>query len=142
MMYRKKWLAILLTLIGQFPALAQDTAATAPGTLRQLIEQALGKSQAVGIQETLTRKAGLDVKRARQVYLPTLNAEASYTRLNDDIVFPQELQQLLLGTQGLLIKEKLNVPFNTPLPPGVPLQPVPPIQEKDILKANINGQMT
>ncbi len=45
-----------------------------------------------------------------------------------------------LGTQSLLIKEKLGLPFNADLPPGVKLQEVDPIQRKNILKANVNAQ--
>ncbi|HWH69659.1 MAG TPA: TolC family protein, partial [Candidatus Sulfotelmatobacter sp.] len=60
---------------------------------------------------------------------------------NDDIVFPQDMQTLLTGTQRLLIKEGANLPFNSKLPPSVQLKPVPPIQEKDILKVTGNAQV-
>ena len=78
---------------------------------------------------------------AKQVFLPKITAAATYTHLNDDIVFPLETQQLLLGTQRLLIKEALGVPFNSQLPPSVQLKPVPPIQNQDILKITSNAQV-
>jgi len=61
--------------------------------------------------------------------------------LNDDIVFPENLQTLLMGTQKLLIKEKIGMGFNTALPSSVPLQEVDPIQKKDIFKVTGNTQV-
>lgn len=55
-------------------------------------------------------------------------------------MFPQNLQTLLYGTQKLLIKEAKGIPFSTPLPASVPLQPVPPIQKQDFLKTTVQGQ--
>jgi outer membrane protein TolC len=101
-----------------------------PG-VKELASKALGKSQQIKICEAKTEKARLDKRKAWEAYLPKVNAEASYTRLNDDIVFPESLQNLLMGTQYLLMQAKLTSSITQ----------IPPIQEKNITKANINAQM-
>lgn len=83
--------------------------------------------------------AGIDIQSARYNFLPRVNLVATYTHLNDDIEFPDNLQTLLYGTQKLLIKEARGIPFNTPLP-AVPLEPIPPIQKQDFLRASLQGQ--
>ncbi len=108
--------------------------------VKQLYDQAVGKNDTLQLYHLQQQQTALDMQTARFSYLPRLGFTGSYTRLNDDIVFPENLQTVLMGTQSLLIKEKLGLPFNGALPPGVELQPVDPIQRKDILKANVNAQ--
>jgi outer membrane protein TolC len=136
--------------------------------VRELSEMAIHKSMLLKIDEANVQKASLNKSKAYEAYLPKVNMEASYTRLNDDLVFPEELQQLLNGAQQLLIKEQTaiatsNLPdaykvtFSTPYAsdptnsnaPGNTLmkaeqanmKPIPPIQGKNITKANLNAQM-
>lgn len=108
--------------------------------VKQLYNEAVGKNDTLQLYRLQKEQTALDIQSTRFSYLPKLAFTGSYTRLNDDIVFPENLQGLLMGTQSLLIKEKLGLPFNADLPPGVKLQEVDPIQRKNILKANVNAQ--
>ncbi|MGN6438972.1 MAG: TolC family protein [Agriterribacter sp.] len=108
--------------------------------VKQLYNQAVGKNDTLQLYRLQKEQTALDIQSTRFNYLPKVGFTGSYTRLNDDIVFPDNLQSLLMGTQSLLIKEKLGIPFDGTLPPGVKLQPVDPIQRKNILKANVNAQ--
>lgn len=108
--------------------------------VKQLYNHAVDKNDTLQLYNLQKQQTALDIQSTRFNYLPKLAFTGSYTRLNDDIVFPENLQSLLLGTQALLIKEKLGMPFNGTLPDGVHLQSVDPIQRKDILKANVNAQ--
>ncbi len=105
-----------------------------------LVTSAYGKSDTIKLNNIRVQQAKIDEQTTRYNYLPRLSANATYTRLNDDILFPQDMQSLLLGTQRLLIKEGGGLPFNSSLPPSVKLKPVPPIQQKDILKITGNTQ--
>ncbi len=106
----------------------------------QLLDKAIEKSDTLQLNTLRIRQAKLDEQTIRFNYLPRLSTQAMYTRLNADLVFPQNTQTLLMGTQRLLIKEAAGIPFNTALPASVKLQPVPPIQEKNILKLSANTQ--
>jgi len=166
--FLKKWLMGVLLLCSFNCLRAQDSTAKSLPSLVELAQRAINKSEQLAIDSLVVRKAQLDKQKAWEAYLPKVTAEATYTRLNDDIVFPQNLQNLLLGTQRLLIKEgaamqtaalpdAYKVSFSTPYivnttNPNAPsntlmsavqqnLQEIPPIQEKNILKANIQGQM-
>ncbi len=108
--------------------------------VKQLYQQALQQNDTLQLYQLQQQATAVDMQTARFSYLPKVNFAATYTRLNDDIVFPQNLQALLMGTQSLLIKEKLGLGFNDQLPSSVPMQAVDPIQRKDILKATVNGQ--
>ncbi|WP_300598488.1 TolC family protein [Niabella sp.] len=105
-----------------------------------LYRAAAANNDTLQLYQIRKQATDIDIQTARFSYLPRVQLGASYTHLNDAIVFPDNLQQLLQGTQQLLIKEKLGLPFNAELPAGVSLQPVPPIQKQDIVKANVNGQ--
>jgi outer membrane protein TolC len=129
-------MATLLALVLTGPLQAQQF----DGALRQLVSSAWEKNDTIRINNIRVQQAKLDEQTTHYSYLPRLSANATYTRLNDDIVFPQDLQTLLTGTQRLLIKEGANLPFNSKLPPTVQLKPVPPIQEKNILKVTGNAQ--
>lgn len=108
--------------------------------VKQLVRQATGQNDTLQLYRLQKEQVAVDIQSTRFNYLPRLAFTGTYTRLNDDIVFPDNLQTLLMGTQSLLIKEKLGLGFNDALPPGIPLQPVDPIQRKDILKGNVNAQ--
>lgn len=108
--------------------------------LRHLVNSAYGKNDTIQLNNIRVQQAKIDEQTTRYNYLPRVSANATYTRLNDDILFPQDMQTLLLGTQRLLIKEGAGLPFNSQLPPSVKLQPVPPIQQKDIFKITGNTQ--
>jgi len=109
--------------------------------VKNLIEKSFENSSEIKINHYKADQIKTDRKIALNNYLPRVSANATYTRLNDDIEFPQNLQGLLLGTQKVLIKEKIGLPFNTTLPSTVPLTPVDPIQKKDIFRVTGNTQM-
>ncbi|MFT3950055.1 MAG: TolC family protein [Agriterribacter sp.] len=108
--------------------------------VKQLYNRAVEKNDTLQLYHLQKEQTGVDIQSARFNYLPKVAFTGTYTRLNDDIVFPENLQTLLMGTQALLIKEKIGLDFNSSLPPGVELQQVDPIQRKNILKANVNAQ--
>ncbi len=108
---------------------------------KELFLKAAEKNDTLQIYEIRKQQSNIEITNAKYSFLPRVSFNATYTRLNDDIVFPANLQQLLLGSQALLVKEKIGIPFNTALPSTVSLQPVSPIQQKDILKTTVNGQM-
>ena len=108
--------------------------------VKQLYNRAVEKNDTLQLYHLQKEKTGVDIQSARFNYLPKVAFTGTYTRLNDDIVFPENLQTLLMGTQALLIKEKIGLDFNSSLPPGIELQQVDPIQRKNILKANVNAQ--
>lgn len=108
--------------------------------LDRLFEAAMSKNDTLQLYDIRQQQTAIDIKTTKYNFLPRVGFNATYTRLNDDIVFPENLQQLLMGTQALLAKEKLGIPFNTALPAQVPLQPVSPIQEKNIFKTTATGQ--
>lgn len=109
--------------------------------LQQIMTRAIQQSHAQQINQLQLQQARINQTIARQYYLPKITNSATYTRLNDDIVFPAETQQLLTGTQRLLIKEAIGLPFNSSLPPSIVLKPVPSIQERNIFKITSNVQM-
>ncbi len=109
--------------------------------VKYLIEKSFENSSELKINHYKADQVKTDRIMALNNYLPRVSANATYTRLNDDIEFPQNLQSLLLGTQKLLIKEKIGLPFNAALPATIPLTPVDPIQKKDIFKVTGNAQM-
>ncbi len=108
--------------------------------IQWLYSEATKQNDSLQLLQIRKQVTGIDMQSARFNYLPKIGVTAGYTRLNDDIVFPGNLQQLLMGTQGLLIKEAAGIPFNNPLPSTIPLQPVSPIQEKNIFKTTLTGQ--
>jgi len=99
-------------------------------TRRSLIEQALAKSYDIHNQHDEAQKTHLDQIKAKQVYLPNITVNSSYTILNSDIS---------------MMVPKFSIPLNLPgLPAGYALEPsLPPIklQNKDIFKTDITAQM-
>ncbi len=106
--------------------------------LQDLINKGLNKSQAVNIKSIEAQQAKLDQKLAKSVFIPRVTLNGSYTRLNDDITFDQDTQDLLVATQKLLIKEGAGLPFNAPFPDGIPLKDTPNLQDKNILKTSVD----
>ncbi|WP_026450225.1 TolC family protein [Aequorivita capsosiphonis] len=106
--------------------------------LQELISKGLNKSQTVNINSIEAEQAKLDQRLAKSVFIPKVTLNGSYTRLNDDITFDQDTQNLLVATQKLLIKEGAGLPFNAPFPDGIPLQDTPNLQDKNILKTSVD----
>ncbi len=138
-------------------------------SLNYMAKRALNGSYEVRNKNLEVKKSLLDKRTAYMAYLPKISGQLSYTHLNEDVRLPSELEDLLMGTQRLLIKEAtamkmsgMNVPdaykvnFTTPYTanPNNPYDPsnvlakalqdnlkeVTPIQEKNILKANVSMQ--
>lgn len=107
---------------------------------RFLVNSAYEKNDSIKVNNIRIQQAKIDEQTTRFNYLPRLSGNATYTRLNDDIVFPQNLQTLLLGAQRVLVKEGAGIPFNGQLPSSIKMQPVTPVQEKNILKVSGNTQ--
>ncbi len=106
--------------------------------LKVLIEKGLEKSHTVNLYDLDAEKARVDQKLAKSVFLPKVSLNGSYTRLNDDITFDEDTQNLLMATQKLLIKEATGIPFNSPFPENIPLQQPGNLQDKNILKSSVD----
>lgn len=106
--------------------------------LQELINKGIDKSQAVNIKAIEVQQAQLDQRLAKSIFIPKVTFNGSYTRLNDDITFDQNTQDLLVATQKLLIKEGAGLPFNSPFPDGIPLKDTPNLQDKNILKTSVD----
>jgi len=106
--------------------------------LKNLINKGVEKSHDVNIQSFNIEQSKVDQKLAKSTFLPKLTFDASFTRLNDDITFDDDTQNLLNATQKLLVKEAVGIPFNNPLPENIPLSEIPILQDKNILKSSVN----
>lgn len=135
---------VLAVLFGNLSAQNSDV------SLKNLVKTSIQNSQRIKIDEARKSQYQQDKKTAFDSYLPKLTFESTYTLLNDDIRLSDDFNTLLMGSQALLIKEQAGIPFNQPLTPeimaalaqqGVTLKDIPPIQEKNILKANVSGEM-
>ncbi|WP_154647954.1 TolC family protein [Pedobacter arcticus] len=115
----------------------KSTAQQLDPVLKELINKGLDKSRSLNINNLDAAQAKIDQSLAKAVLLPKVTLNGSFTRLNDDITFDQETQNLLIGTQKLLIKEAVGVPFNSPFPTGIPLTEVPNLQNKNLLKSSV-----
>jgi outer membrane protein TolC len=153
---------VLLFLV--FSVVASGQQISSNVLLQQLARRAVAKNQKVKVQEALTQRARIDKKKAYSAYLPKINVEASYTVLDAPLEYSADMQNLLLSTQKLLVKEgvamatyglppaykvEFGSPYTAAVATGGTLQdvvnakvkPVPAIQEQQFAKANINGQM-
>lgn len=106
----------------------------------KLYQAAVNDNDTLQIFKIKQQLISVDQQSVKFNYLPKLSLDATYTHLNDAIEFPDNLKQLLIGTQKLLIKEAMGIPFNTALPSTVPLQSITPIQKQDIFKTTLTGQ--
>jgi outer membrane protein TolC len=106
--------------------------------LEILIQKALEKNHGLNVNQLEGEQARLDQKQAKAVFLPEITLNGSYTRLNDDITFDEDTQNLLMSTQKLLIKEAAGLPFNADFPENIPLQPASNLQDKNILKSSVD----
>ncbi|WP_107037472.1 TolC family protein [Brumimicrobium mesophilum] len=106
--------------------------------LQDLISKGLNKSQTVKINEMNVEQAVLDQRLAKSTFIPKVTLNGSFTRLDDDITFDQETQDLLMATQKLLIKEAVGVPFNVALPEGIELREPANLQDKNILRSSVD----
>ena len=106
--------------------------------LKALVAKGLQKSHSVNAFELDAKLAKVDQNLAKSVFLPKVTLSGSYTRLNDDITFDSDTQNLLIGTQKLLIKEAIGLPFNAAFPANIPLTAVPNLQNQDILKSAVD----
>ena len=106
--------------------------------LEILIQKGLEKSHSVNVHELDADQAKVDQKLAKSVFLPKITLNGSYTRLNDDISFDDDTQNLLMATQKLLIKEAAGIPFNAPFPENIPLKEAANLQDKNILKSSVD----
>ncbi|HLW32108.1 MAG TPA: TolC family protein, partial [Aequorivita sp.] len=127
---------LLIGIVGLFstPSVSQQL----DPVLQDLIHKGLSKSQTVNINAIQAEQAQLDQRLAKSVFIPKVTFNGSYTRLNDDITFDEDTQNLLVATQKLLIKEAAGLPFNAPFPEGFPLQDTPNLQDKNILKTSVD----
>ena len=123
----------LLFVTGSFTGLAQEQVKELQG----LIDAAFHKSATLKINNLSIEQTQIDRKLATNTFLPKFTLSAGYTRLNEDVTFDENLITLLKGTEKLLIKEAIGVPFNTPLPTGIPTSDIPPLLDKNVLKASL-----
>lgn len=106
--------------------------------LNDLIKKGLEKSHLINIHNLDKEQTKVDQKLAKAVFVPKITFGASFTRLDDDITFDSDTQDLLLSTQKLLIKEALGIPFNDAFPTNIPLTEIPSLQDKNILKSYVD----
>ena len=99
-------------------------------TRRSLIEQAIAKSYDIQNQHAEAQKSHIDQIKAKEIYLPNLTLNSSYTLLNSDIS---------------MIIPQLKIPLALPgLPAGYTLEPkLDPIklQNRNIFKTDLTAQM-
>lgn len=106
--------------------------------LKELIGKGLGKNHTIAIKDLDTDQAKIDQRLAKAVFIPKITFSGSFTRLDDDITFDDDTQNLLLGTQKILIKEAIGIPFNAAFPENIPLTAVPNLQDKNILRSAVD----
>ena len=127
-------LCILFAGLAPFTSMAQQI----DPSLEILIQKGLEKSRSININQLNAEQAQIDQKLAKSVFLPKITFNGSYTRLNDDITFDEDTQNLLMATQRLLIKEAAGIPFNATFPVNIPLQEVNNFQDKNILRSSVD----
>ena len=110
--------------------------------LKYLIQKAVDKSHSLNINKFEAEQAKVDALLAKSALLPKLTFNGSFTRLDDDITFDSDTQNLLISTQKLLVKEAIGIPFNAPFPENIPLTDIPNLQDKNILKSSVDLNWT
>jgi outer membrane protein TolC len=99
-------------------------------TRKSLIEQAMLKSYDIRNQHAEAQKSHIDQLKAKQIYLPNITVNSSYTILNADISMVIPTLEIPLALPGLPAGYKLE----TTLPPFK-------LQNRDIFKTDITAQM-
>lgn len=106
--------------------------------LQELIHKGLNKSHHLNSNRIDSEQAIVDQQLAKSVFLPKITLNGSFTRLNDDITFDENTQNLLIATQKLVIKDAVGLPFNSLFPDNIPLTDVPNLQNNNILKSSVD----
>ncbi|MBO3100051.1 TolC family protein [Gelidibacter pelagius] len=106
--------------------------------LQDLIHKGLNKSHQINSNRIDAEQAQVDQQLAKSVFLPKITFNGSFVRLDDDITFDDNTQNLLIATQKLVIKDAVGLPFNSPFPDNIPLEAVPNLQNKNILKSSVD----
>ena len=133
-MIRVSVFVCLLIVTGNYQSHAQEQGKE----LQELIEYALEKSASLKINNLSIEQTQIDRKLAKNTFLPKFTLNGTYTRLNEDVTFDQNLITLLKGAEKLLIKEAIGVPFNAPFPAGIPTSEIPPLLDKNVWKASLD----
>jgi outer membrane protein TolC len=135
-----KWKQIInnLIVISTFITFTSINAQQLAPELKELIHKGISKGFNIKEYQIASEQAKIDQKMAKAVFIPKITLNGSYSRLNDDIRFDDQTNNLLIATQKLLIKEAIGIPFNTPLPNTVPIQEIPSLQSKNIFKSAID----
>ena len=127
---------LLILLIVSMPSAI--TAQQLDPVLNQLIHKGINKSHDLNSNRIDAEQAKVDQQLAKSVFLPKITLNGSFTRLNDDITFDDNTQNLLIATQKLVIKDAVGLPFNSLFPERIPLEAVPNLQNKNILKSSVD----
>jgi len=106
--------------------------------LQGLIQKGINKNHSLKVNGYSEEQAKVEQHLAKATFIPKVTLNGSYTRLNDDITFDQNTEDLLMATQKLLIKEALGLSFNSPFPDGIELQEPENLQNKNILKSSVD----
>ena len=130
-------LKILLLLVA-ISTTSQSNAQQLDPVLQDLIQKGINKNLNITNNRIDAEQANVDQRLAKSVFLPKISLNGSYTRLNDDITFDENTQTLLVATQKLVIKDAIGLPFNSPFPANIPLEEIPNLQNKNILKSSVD----
>ncbi|HUH28736.1 TolC family protein [Gelidibacter sp.] len=106
--------------------------------LQDLIQKGLNKSHQLNSNRIDAEQAQVDQRLAKSVFLPKITLNGSFVRLDDDLTLDENTQNLLMATQQLVIKEAVGLPFNSPFPAYIPLEAIPNLQNKNILKSSVD----
>lgn len=134
--YKSLFFTLLIPLTGLLPF--KTSAQELDPVLKDLIQKGLNKSHSINIYNDDAEQAKIDQKLAKSVFLPKLTFNGSFTRLNDDITFDNDTQNLLTATQKLLVKEAVGLPFNAIFPENMLLTDIKNLQDKNILKSSVD----
>lgn len=106
--------------------------------LQDLIHKGISKSHYLNSNRIDAEQAQVDQQMAKSVFLPKITLNGSFVRLDDDLTLDEDTQNLLIATQKLVIKDAIGLPFNSPFPDNIPLEAVPNLQNKSILKSSVD----
>lgn len=132
---------VILTTFLTLLALSLPSAITAQQldpVLQDLIHKGINKSHHLNSNRIDAEQAQVDQQMAKSVFLPKITLNGSFVRLDDDLTLDEDTQNLLIATQKLVIKDAVGLPFNSPFPDNIPLEAVPNLQNKNILKSSVD----